>query len=462
MENFKRINSDEINAYAKPGKKILFANVPADGHFNPLTSLAVHLKNAGCEVRWYGSDQYADKAKKLGIPYYPFTKARELRPETFDQEFPERARLNGAIAKLKFDIINFFILTGPEYFADIQDIHKTFEFDLMICDVAFSAIPFVKESMGIPVISVSVFPLSETSRDLAPYGFAMHPAKTFFGKRKQDFLRFMADKVFFRKPNKIMTQVLGEYGITPSGNVFNTLVAKSTLVLQSGSPGFEYKRSDMGANIRFIGAVLPYTKKSAQPQWYDKRLEQYKRVVLVTQGTVETDINKLLVPTLEAFQNSNVLVIVTTGGSGTQELRTKFPHQNFIIEDFIPFHDVMPYCNVYITNGGYGGVMLSIENNLPMVVAGVHEGKNEINARIGYFELGVNLRTELPTAKQIKAGVETVLADNQYRKNVIRLRQEMATYNPQQLCEKYVNEILNEKPVSKQRRAVLGVDMLAG
>ena len=27
------------------GKKILFANFPADGHFNPMTGIAVHLKS---------------------------------------------------------------------------------------------------------------------------------------------------------------------------------------------------------------------------------------------------------------------------------------------------------------------------------------------------------------------------------------------------------------------------------
>ncbi len=60
----------------------------------------------------------------------------------------------------------------------------------------------------------------------------------------------------------------------------------------------------------------------------------------------------------------------------------------------------MPYPDVYITNEGYGGVMLAIENKLPMVLAGVHEGKNEINARIGYFKLGINLRTETPTPEK--------------------------------------------------------------
>ena len=115
--------------------------------------------------------------------------------------------------------------------------------------------------------------------------------------------------------------------------------------------------------------------------------------------------------------------------------------------DFIPFNEVMPYCHVYVTNGGYGGVMLGINNNLPMVVAGVHEGKNEINARIGYFGLGVNLRTETPIPRQIKAGVEAVIANKSFRKNVAMLKDELSMYNPQQLIEKYVYEVTGKKPV---------------
>ena len=130
---------------------------------------------------------------------------------------------------------------------------------------------------------------------------------------------------------------------------------------------------------------------------------------MVTQGTVEKDVEKLLVPTLEAFKNTDTLVVCTTGGSKTKELKERFPHSNIIIEDFIPFDSIMPYAKVYVTNGGYGGVMLGIENKLPMVVAGVHEGKNEICARVGYFKLGINLKTEKPTITQIKKAVEKVI-----------------------------------------------------
>ncbi len=42
---------------------------------------------------------------------------------------------------------------------------------------------------------------------------------------------------------------------------------------------------------------------------------------------------------------------------------------------FIPFSEVMPFAHVFISNGGYGGVMQSIVNKLPMVVAGIHDSK---------------------------------------------------------------------------------------
>jgi UDP:flavonoid glycosyltransferase YjiC (YdhE family) len=305
--------------------------------------------------------------------------------------------------------------------------------------------------MKIPVISIGVLPLTETSRDLPPAGLGLTPSGGFFGRTKESLLRLVADKVLFRKPTRVMTDLLNSHNIQTDGsNVFDILVRKSTLLLQSGTPGFEYNRSDLGKNIRFIGALLPHTtKKDVQP-WFDEKLTQFSKIILVTQGTVERDISKLLVPTLEAFKDSEYLIVATTGGSRTKELREKYAGDNVIIEDFIPFADIMPYVDVYVTNGGYGGVMLSIENKLPMVVAGIHEGKNEINARVGYFKLGVNLHTETPTIVQIKNGVEKILHDNTYYHHVKKLSSEFAMYNPNELCARYVEEVLSTRHVTRE------------
>lgn len=437
------MNNTELVKKLK-GKKILFANAPADGHFNPLTGLAVYLQDLGCDVRWYTSEKYASKVKQMGIPFYPLKSALDI--SKLETIFPERDKINGKIKKIRFDIINVFVLRGPEYYADIQEIYNTsFAFDIMIADCGFTGVPFVKDLMGIPVISIGVLPLTETSKDLPPSGLGITPSYTFFGKIRQAILRKFAAAVLFKEPNRIMYDVLDKYGVSYNRvGVFDMLIQKSSLFLQSGTPGFEYYRSDLSSNIRFIGALLPFSSKRGVQNWFDKRMTDYRKMVIVTQGTVERDVEKIIVPTLEALKGSDTLVVATTGGSGTAELQKRYPEPNIIIADFIPFSEIMPYADVYITNGGYGGVMLGIQNKVPMVVAGIHEGKVEINARIGYFELGINLGTEKPTLAQIKKAVNKVLGTSKYKHNVTKLAKEFTNYNPNKLCAYYIAKLLQE------------------
>jgi MGT family glycosyltransferase len=428
------------------GKKILFANFPASGHFNPLTGLAVYLKEAGCDVRWYTSKTFASKLRKLHIPHYAFKKAVDVIDNDFDTAFPGRQKHKTQIGRLKFDIIHGFILRAPEYYVDLQEIYKVFPFDLMVADCAFTAIPFVKDLMRIPVAAIGVLPLSENSKDLPPSGLGMEPSYTHAGKIKQQLLRWLTGQVIFRKPNEVLHKLLDKYNITHHNkSVFDILAHKADILLQIGTPGFEYYRSDLGNHIRFIGALLPYAAAKKPEQWFDNRLNHYSKIVLVTQGTVEKDVNKIVVPALEAFKDSDTLVIATTGGSHTKELRLKYRHNNIIIEDFIPFEDVMPYADVYITNGGYGGVMLSIENNVPMVVAGVHEGKNEICARVGYFGLGINLKTEKPSPAQLKKAAETVIKNETYRAAITKMAQEFMQYHPLKLSADHIATLLPAK-----------------
>jgi hypothetical protein len=176
-----------------------------------LTGLAVYLKELGCDVRWYTSNKYAEKLRRLTIPHFPLEKAVDI--STLENAFPERDAINGQVAKLKFDIINIFIHRGPEYYADLQAIYKRFRFDIMVADCAFTGIPFVTDKMNIPVITIGVFPLTETSKDLPPAGLGLTPSYSLSGKIKQSALRFVADLLLFREPNKVICKNLAVPGI---------------------------------------------------------------------------------------------------------------------------------------------------------------------------------------------------------------------------------------------------------
>src|SRR5690606_18130751 len=144
---------------------------------------------------------------KLHIPHYTFGKALEVTVDNIDEVFPRRKELKGMVAKLNYDLVNFFIDRAPEYYEDIKAIHHTFPFDLLIADCAFTAIAFVEQKMHIPAISMGIIPLLAKSKDLAPYGLGMTPSQTFFGKLKQAALRWIARNILFKPSNKALKKV---------------------------------------------------------------------------------------------------------------------------------------------------------------------------------------------------------------------------------------------------------------
>ena len=151
----------------------------------------------------------------------------------------------------------------------------------------------------------------------------------------------------------------------------------------------------------------------------------YARTVLVTQGTVDNkDPNKLMVPALEALKDRDMLVVVATGGVGTEDLRRRYPAPNVVVEDFVDFAAVLPAVDVFVTNGGFGGVLLSLSHGVPVVAAGINEGKNDVNARVEYSRVGINLRSEAPSADAIAKAVDTVLSDPGWRERAQGMRRQ--------------------------------------
>lgn len=115
---------------------------------------------------------------------------------------------------------------------------------------------------------------------------------------------------------------------------------------------------------------------------------------------------------------------MATGGAGTEDLRRRYPQPNVIVEDYVDFARVFPFTDVFVTNGGLGGVLLSLSHGVPLVTAGLNEGKNDVNARVEYAGVGVNLRTERPGAAAIRSAVDTVLGDPSWRARAQAVREQ--------------------------------------
>lgn len=418
---------------------ILFATMPFDGHFNPLTGIAMHLRAAGHDVRWYAGPSYGSRLERLGIPHFPFKRAREINGDTIADHFPERARLRG-MALIRFDGRHIFVGNTTYFFEDLRELDAAFPFDVLICDMGFFAMRLVKAKLGKRVYAVDIAPSGESDPDLPPNFVGMQPARTPLGRLAHRALGALMERVAMGDASADLNAMLAAQGLLPfRGPLLDVPYHSPDLVFLSGVPGFAYPRRNPNPKARFVGALLPYQASVAQPFPHPEKLSRDKPVILISQGTVDNkDPGKLIVPALEALKDTNALLIVATGHSKTTELRRAYPQDNVIIEDYVDFAHVLDHADLFICNGGYGSILLSLSHAVPVLSAGVREGKNDVNAHVDHFEVGIDLRTESPKPSDIRRAAERLLSEPRWKRNVARLRDEFSAYRPYEIIDAYL------------------------
>lgn len=187
----------------------------------------------------------------------------------------------------------------------------------------------------------------------------------------------------------------------------------------------DFPRRHRNPAVHYVGALLPYRAPgsgSSGEEWPCT----YPSTVVITQGTIDNaDPGKLLVPALEAVKDMDALVIAATGGRHTAALQARYPQPNVMVRDYVDFAAVFDVADVFITNGGFGGVQLSLSKGVPLVVAGINEGKSDVNARVEYAVAGINLRTERPKPSAIRRAVTEVLTNPRWKQQAGRIREEL-------------------------------------
>ncbi len=126
--------------------------------------------------------------------------------------------------------------------------------------------------------------------------------------------------------------------------------------------------------------------------------------------------------------DEDVLVVAALGGAPAEPLAAGAP-ANARVESFVPFDRLLPRADVLVTNGGYGGVQVSLAAGCPVVVAGTTEDKPATAARVTYSGVGLDLGTDRPAPEQIRDAVRTVLSDPGYKERVAAMQQAYARYD---------------------------------
>jgi MGT family glycosyltransferase len=410
--------------------KILFASQAIDGHFNPMTGVAMELMKRGHNVRWYTGPVLADKLQELGIPLFPFKRAIEHRADNLTDLYPERARLKGPRA-IGFDGEKIFASNISSFFEDIRELDRDFPFDVLVADTSMFIHRLVAHLMGKRVVGFVVIPNMESDPLVPPLFFGFLPARNLGQKALQAAAGLLSDKVILRPASQSYRRQHAFYGqeVPKGGRLTDEPYRCSDAVIQTGPRSLDFPRRRDNPKVHYVGALLPYRlPRTAVP---GARAEDFANTVVVTQGTVDNlDPNKLIVPAIEALKGTDILVMVATAGRGTAELRQRYPQPNIRIHDYIDFAAVFEFTDVFVTNGGFGGVQLALSKGVPLVVSGLNEGKNDVNARVEYAGVGINLRTDNPSAMSIAKAVNSILADPAWKHRAQQMRRDFGDNNP--------------------------------
>ena len=404
--------------------QVLIAACPPVGHVAPLLNVARGLVSRGDDVTFLTSARHADKVRAAGANPHPLPYGADYDDSSFDADLPGRAGTSG-IARINFDVKHIFVRPLPHQAAALEELMAARHFDAIVTDAFFfGVLPMLlgDRASRPPVLTYSTTPLFLSSRDTAPGGTGILPGAGAFGRLRNRALNVAAQKILLRPSHRAAETMLEALGL-PKLPVFvlDSAVLADRLIVPT-IPEFEYHRSDLPDHVRFVGAVTPESADSfVAPRWW-KELSADRPVVHVTQGTIDNaDLSRLIEPTIEALADEDVTVVVTTGGRPVSQLRSPLPSNTFVAE-FIPHDMLLPSADVMVTNGGYGAVQRALMTGVPLVVAGNTEDKPEVAARVEYFGAGVNLRTGVPTAAEVRRAVRTVLNDDTYRQAAVRLR----------------------------------------
>ena len=231
--------------------------------------------------------------------------------------------------------------------------------------------------------------------------------------------------------------------------VFHSTVGLADAYLQLSVPGFEFPR-DIPRSVHFVGTPPIIPGQAPLPRWADE-LDGSRKVVLVTQGTVANHNFELLIaPTLAALANEpDVLVVATTGGRPVDAIPGTVP-SNARIASYLPFEWLLPRVDVLVTNGGYGSVNQAMSCGIPLVTAGMTEDKADVNARVAWSGVGVNLATNEPTPEALRAAVRTVLDRPAYRMRASQLAGEFARIDTRSEILSIIGEVVAHHKASLQ------------
>jgi UDP:flavonoid glycosyltransferase YjiC (YdhE family) len=407
--------------------KIVIATTPAPGHVNPMLGIARILVADGHDVVAFTGSAFRDRINAIGVAFRPIPASADQDVVDPFSKYPELKTLPPGLELLRVIKERLFVDHIPAQHEGLQQVLREIPADIVIGDDYFlGLLPMLLRPRAErpPIVCFGTSILHWPREDGAPDFLGLPPAVTPAQREEYACIAQEHEKIVHEPLARRLNGCLRDVGtgplLTPP---FETMVRLADAYLQLTVPSFEFPRS-MPNSVQFVGTLPIIPNQAPLPPWAGE-LDGRRKVVLVTQGTVANhDFNRLVTPTLAALADQpDLLVVVTAGGRPVEAIPGLIP-ANARLASYLPFEWILPKTDVFVTNGGYGSVNQSLSFGVPLVCAGLTEDKADVNVRVGWSGVGINLSTNAPTPEILRGAVRTVLDTDSYRRRASAIAEE--------------------------------------
>ncbi|MGA7997522.1 MAG: glycosyltransferase [Bradyrhizobium sp.] len=409
--------------------KILIASTPATGHLNPLLAIGRILIAEGHQLAFLSGSVLRSRIEAIGAEFHALPEGADFDLRDIGSVAPELQSIAPGPDWLRVALERFFVDTLPAQHQGLQQVLRGFPADVVIGDdMFFGVLPMLLglRSKRPPIALCGTSFLHWCRQDGAPHFIGLPPAIT--KQQHDDYAAIYRehDRLIYQPVANRLNRSLQTLGVGPlSMTLFDSVVELADAYLQLTVPSFEFPR-DIPPSVNFVGTPPIIPNQVPLPYWANE-LDGSRKVVLVTQGTVANHNFGLLIgPTLAALANEpDLLVVATAGGRTVEAIPGPIP-ANARLSQYLPFEWVLPRVDVLVTNGGYGSVNQALSYGIPLVTAGLTEDKADVNARVAWSGVGINLASNEPTPQALRQAVRTVLDRPDYRSRAELMADEFA------------------------------------
>jgi MGT family glycosyltransferase len=407
--------------------RVLFACWPFEGHVFPMLSVALAERERGGAVAFYTSRRWQDMLAAQDVELFPFDRAEGVWERVQRRERGTGTRRQSLrVSREAFQ--DWLVDSIPAQVADLRHVIGCWRPDVIVTDGSMWGPSLVlHDSDSVPVAFASTLMYALIPGPQVPVpGVRLRPPRS---PAQHALARGVARAIDWtaRGTRNRLDQIRATYGLPPLGCSVNEFMARLPLYLIGSVPELDLRRSDLPANVHYVGPLVWHPVDSPDTLAWLDRVPGDRPWVHVTEGTSHHQDPFVLRAAAQGLAGAALEAILTTGGDrDPTALGLGATASNVHVARWLSHSALLPRCSTVVTTGGAQTIIAALREGVPLVIVPTGWDKPPNAMRAVHAGAAVWLPARRCTPERLRGAVRDVLNDPSYRRAAGQLAERLA------------------------------------